>query len=52
MIVRSPKIGCKLPIVVPLVYFFLRGVAKLTELQDEGLKHSNASLGGIDYSYG
>ena len=35
ILVRSSRRRCKLPYLCPLVYLFLRGVAKLKNLQDE-----------------
>jgi hypothetical protein len=45
MMVNSLERRCKLSFVVPLVYLFLRGVAKLKKMQDGDFIHSSFSLG-------
>ena len=49
ILVSSSRIRCKLPFLCPLLYLFLRGVAKLKKLQDEGFIRSGASLESIGY---
>ena len=52
MLVHPSRRRCKLPFLCPLVDLFLRGVAKLKKLQDEGFICSGASLQSIGYVSG
>ena len=52
ILVSSSRRRCKLPFLCPLVDLFLRGVAKLKKLQDEGFIRSGASLESIGYVSG
>ena len=51
ILVSLSRRRCKLPFVSPILSF-LKGVAKLKELQDEGFIRSGASLESIGYVSG